>query len=107
MVTLLISAVGAKQQTTKSCSRKYSKDGGGRGDSGGGEGSDVGSGNDDCSGNSNSNGDIDGDNSNDDIGIDDSNSDSDSGDSHSGGKDNNQLIAAVKKEATAVDALAS
>jgi hypothetical protein len=47
--SIILSADGAKQQSTKSCSGKCGKDGGGRGDSGDGDRFDVGSGNANCS----------------------------------------------------------
>jgi hypothetical protein len=59
--SIILSAGGAKQQSTKSCSRKCGKDGSSRGNSGGGNGFDLGSGNNNCSDDSNGNGDGDGD----------------------------------------------
>ncbi len=47
--SIILSAGGAKQQSTKSSSGKCGNDGGGRGDSGGEVGFDVGSGDNDCS----------------------------------------------------------
>ncbi len=102
--SIILSAGGAKQQSTKSCSRKGSEDSGGRGDSGGSNRFDIGSGDDNCSDASNGDGDGDGDSSNGDSGNNDSNSNIGGGDSNSGGKNNNQLKAAAEKAATAVDA---
>ncbi len=53
--SIITSAGGAKQQSTKSCRGKCSNNGSGRGNSGSGNKFDVGSG-DDCSDNSSSNG---------------------------------------------------
>ncbi len=61
---IILSAGGAKQQPTISCSGKCGNDGGSRGNSGGGNGFDVGSSNDNCSDDSNDNSNIDGDSSN-------------------------------------------
>ncbi len=47
--SIILSAGSAKQQPTKSCSRKFGNNGGVRGNSGGGDGFDIGSGNNDCS----------------------------------------------------------
>ncbi len=47
--SIILSAGGAKQKSTKSLSGKCGNDHGGRGNSGGGNGFDVGSGNNDCS----------------------------------------------------------
>jgi hypothetical protein len=47
--SIILSASSAKQQSTKSCTRKCGDNGGSRGKSGGGDGFDVGSGNNNCS----------------------------------------------------------
>jgi hypothetical protein len=97
--SIILSAGGTKQQSTKSCSRKCGDDGGGRGNSGGGNEFDVGSGDDNCSDDSNGDGNGDPDSGDGDSSNDDSNSDSGSGNSNSnsnsGGKNNNQQVATV------------
>ncbi len=65
---------------------------------------DVGSGDKDCSDDSNGDSDGDADSGDGDSSDDDSNSDSGGGDSNSGGENNNQLIPAAEKAATAVNA---
>jgi hypothetical protein len=102
--SITLSAGGAKQQSTKSCSRKCGNNGSGVGNSGGGDRFDIGSGKDDCSDNSNGNGDGNGDSGDGYSGDNDSKNNSGSGDSNSGGKNNNQLKAAAEKAATAVNA---
>ncbi len=64
--SIILSAGGAKQQSTISCSKKIGNDGGGRGDSSGGNGFNIGSGNNDCSDGSNGDSNVDGDSSNND-----------------------------------------
>jgi hypothetical protein len=59
--SIILSAGGAKQQSTKSCNGKFGKDGGGRCDSGGSDGFDIGSGDNNCSDDSNGNSNVDGD----------------------------------------------
>jgi hypothetical protein len=105
--SIKLSAGGSKQQSTKSCSRKCGVDGSGRGNSGSGDRFDVGSSNGNCSDYSNGNGDGDGDSGDGDSGNNDSNGNRSSGNSNSSGKNNNQLKAAAKNEATAVNALDS
>jgi hypothetical protein len=61
---MILSAGGAKEQSTKSCRGKCGKDDISRGDSGGGNKIDTCSGNNNCNDNSNGNGDGDGDSSN-------------------------------------------
>jgi hypothetical protein len=100
--SIILSAGGTKQQSTKSCSRKCGNNDASRGDSGGGNRFDVGS--NDCSDDSNGNSDDDGDSGDGDSGNKDSNSDSSSSDSNSSGKNHNLLKAAAEKVATAVNA---
>jgi hypothetical protein len=100
--SIILSADSAKQQSTI-FSKKCSNDHSGRGDSGGGNRFDIGSGDNDCSDNSNCTRDGDSDNGNGDSGNNDSNCNSGSGDNDSSGKNNNQLKAAAKKAAMAVD----
>jgi hypothetical protein len=69
--TIILSAGGAKQQSTKSCSGTCGNNGGGRGNSDGGNRFNVCSGNDNCSVDSNSDGDIDGASGNGDSGNND------------------------------------
>jgi hypothetical protein len=59
--SIILSVGGAKQQSTKSCSRRCGNTGGRRGNSGSGDRFDVGSGDDNWSDDSNSNGNVDGD----------------------------------------------
>jgi hypothetical protein len=69
--SIILSVGGTKQQSTKSCSGKFSNNGGGRGNSGGGKGFDIGSGDANCSDDRNSNGNFEHDSSNVDSGDDD------------------------------------
>jgi hypothetical protein len=56
--SIILSARSAKQQSTKSCSRKCGNNGGGRGDSGSGKGFDLGRGSDNCRNDSNGDGNV-------------------------------------------------
>ncbi len=102
--SIILSAGGAKQQSTISCSGKCGNDGSSRGNSGGGNGFDVDSGNNNCSDDRNSNSDGDGDSGDGDSCDNDINSNSGGGNSNSGGKNNNQLKPAAEKVVTAVSA---
>ncbi len=62
--SIILSAGGAKQQSTISCSGKGGNNGGNRGDSGGSNGFDIGSGDEDCSDDSIGDSIVDGDSSN-------------------------------------------